>query len=145
MRAQALGEEPLDAWIFTHTVGEHEQLLNIIRAIRYDTREVFAANLPNQGTVPSLPDDAILEIPAVATPVGLLPIQTPDFSDELAGVISRRLASTRLTVEAALTGDRRLFVEALLLDGAITDRGVAASMMEDLLAAHRANLPNFFP
>ena len=143
MRAQALGEEPLDAWIFHHSVGEHEQLLNIIRALRHDTREVFAVNLPNEGTVRNLPDDAILEIPAVATAVGLLPMQTPDFSDELAAIIARRLASTRLTVTAALNGDRKLFVEALLLDGAVTDRGVAEAMVVEFLAAHRSNLPNF--
>jgi len=144
MRAQALGREPLDEWIFHHSVGEHEQLLNIIRALRYDTREMFAVNLPNEGTVPSLPDDVILEIPAVATAIGLLPVKTPDFPDELAAIISRRLASTRLTVAAALNGDRKLFVEALLLDGAVTDRIVAEVMVDEFLVAHRPNLPNFF-
>jgi alpha-galactosidase len=145
MREQALGQAPLDEWIFRHTVGEHEQLLHIIRALRYDTREVFAVNLPNGGAVPNLPEDAILEIPAVATAVGLLPIQTPDFSDALAGIIARRLASTRITVEAALTGDRTKFVEALLLDGAVTDPEAARAMMEELLQAQRAYLPSFFP
>lgn len=144
MRAQALGQEPLDEWIFHHSVGEHEQLLNIIRALRYDTREMFAVNLPNEGTVPNLPDDAILEIPTVATAIGLLPVKTPDFSDELAAVISRRLSSTRLTVAAALKGDRKLFVEALLLDGAVTDRAVAEMMVDEFLVTHRSNLPNFF-
>ena len=145
MREQALGRAPLEEWIFRHSVGEHEQLLNIIRALRRDTREVFAVNLPNGGAVQGLPNDAILEIPAVATGVGLLPIQTPDVSDALLGIIARRLASIRLTVEAALTGDRTKFVEALLLDGAVTDPEVARTMMEELLQAQRAYLPSFFP
>ena len=145
MRAQAQGEEPLDAWIFHHSVGEHEQLLNIIRALRFDTREVFAVNLPNGGTVRNLPDDAILEIPAVATGAGLLPVQTPDLPDELAAIIARRLASTRLTVAAALNGDRKRFVEALLLDGAVADRDVAEALVDEFVVAHQANLPGFLP
>jgi alpha-galactosidase len=145
MRAQALGEAPLDAWIFQHAVGEHEQLLRILRALRYDTREIFAANLPNGGAVPGLPDDAILEIPAVATAAGLHPMQVPDWPDTLAAVIMRKLAATRLTVEAALQGDRELLVEAMLIDGAVTDREVARAMSTELLTAHRQYLPNFFP
>jgi alpha-galactosidase len=145
MRRQALGEEPLDDWIFERTVGEHEQLLNILRALRDDAREIFAVNVPNRGAVPNLPDDAILEIPAVATGRGLLPVQIPDFSEELAAVVNRRLASTRLTVAAALQGDRDLFVEALLMDGAVTDRAAAQALAAELLETHKPYLPNFFP
>jgi len=50
-----------------------------------------------------------------------------------------------LTVEAALNGDRGLFVEALLADGAVTDSEVAGKMVEELLEAHRPDLANFFP
>jgi alpha-galactosidase len=100
--------------------------------------------VPNRGAVPNLPDDAVLEIPAVATATGLRPIFIPDFSEPLAAIIMHKLAATRLTVEAALTGDRTLFVEALLADGAVTDRDVAVKMRDELLDAHREYLPNFF-
>jgi alpha-galactosidase len=145
MREQALGEAPLDDWIFHHSVGEHEQLLNILHNLRYDGREIFAANLPNHGAVPNLPDDAILELPVVATAAGLFPMQIPDFSDALAAIIARKLAGIRVTVEAALAGDRGLLVEALLLDGAVTEPAIARAMGDELLEAHRADLPNFFP
>ncbi len=144
MRAQALGEKPLDAAIFERAEGEHEQLLNILRSIERDERRIFSANLPNNGAVPNLPADAILELPAVATARGLRPFQLPDFPDTLAAIIVRKLAATRLTVEAALTGDRGLFVEALLADGAVTDPEAARKMGEELLEAHRQYLPNFF-
>ena len=145
MGAQARGEQALDERILERTVGEHEQLLSILKAIEGDTREVFAANVPNRGAVPNLPDDGILEIPAVATAGGLRPIQIPDFPDPLAAIITRRLAATRLTVEAALTGDRNLLVEAFLTDGAVSDPEVARKMGEELLEAQRPHLPNFFP
>ncbi|MBN1248932.1 MAG: hypothetical protein JXC32_14830, partial [Anaerolineae bacterium] len=141
MRAQALGETPLDDWILEPTTGEHEQLLSILRSLRFDRREIYAVNLPNQGTVPNLPPDAVLEIPAVATASGIYPMQVPDFSDALAAVILRKLAATRLTVEAALTCDRKLFVEALLADGAVTDRATAQALAAALLEAQGQHLP----
>ena len=48
-----------------------------------------------------------------------------------------------LTVDAALSGDRRLFVEALLADGSVTDPEVASRMADEALEAHRQYLPNF--
>ncbi len=144
MRAQALGEQPLDTGVFERAVGEHEQLLEILDAIERDTRRIFFVNLPNHGAAPNLPYDAVLEMPAVATAGGLRPMQYPDFPAPLAAVITRKLASIQLTVEAALTGSRALFVEALLADGAVTDPDVARRMGEELLEAHRPYLPQFF-
>jgi alpha-galactosidase len=144
MQAQALGEKPLDEQIFERSEGEHEQLLDILRAIEHDERRIFSANLPNRGAVPNLPADAVLELPAAATATGLCPLQILGFPDPLAAIVTRKLAATQLTVEAALTGDRRLFVEALLADGSVTDPELARKMADELLEAHRQYLPNFF-
>jgi alpha-galactosidase len=134
----------LDESIFNRAAGEHEQLLDILRCIRFDNRKIFAANLPNRGAVPNLPPEAILEIPAVATATGLRPIQLPDFPDTLAALLIPKIAAASLTVDAALSGDRGLFIEALLADGAVSDRGVAGRLADELLQTHKQYLPNFF-
>jgi len=143
MRAQAVGDAPLDEAVFERGPGEHEQLLDILRSIQRDGRRVYPANLPNGGAVPNLPADAVLELPAVATATGLRPIQILDLSAPLAAILCRKLAATRLIVDAALSGDRGLFVEALLADGAVTDRDIAARLTDDLLEAQREYLPDF--
>lgn len=143
MRRQALGEEPLDTAVFDRTAGEHEQLMYILRSMARDERKLFSVNVPNNGAVPNLPSDAVLELPAAATATGLRPLQILDFPDTLAAIVVRKLAATRLTVAAALAGDRRLFVEALLTDGSVTDRSVAEKMTEELLTAQRQYLPQF--
>ena len=145
MRAQALGEKPLDERVFQRSSGEHEQIVDILDSIELDRRKVFFVNVPNRGAVPNLPDDAILELPAAATAGGLRPLQVLDFPDTLAAIITRKLAGIRLTVEAALTGSRALMVEALLEDGAVTDPVMARALADDLLDAQRPYLPNFFP
>jgi alpha-galactosidase len=145
MRAQALGEAPLDEAIFRRGSGEHEQLVEILRCIWADERRVFAANLPNRGAVPGLPDDAVLELPAVSTAGGLRALQLLDFPQVLTGILARKLAAVHLTVKAALEGDRALLREALLADGAVTDPQVAAQLGAEMLEAHRSHLPQFFP
>lgn len=145
MRAQALHEAPLDEGIFDHEVGEHEQLVSILRSIWRDERRIFNVNVPNNGAAPNLPDSVILELPAVATATGLRPLQLPDFPDLLAAIIARKQAPIGVTVEAALRADRALFAEALLADGAVTDRAVARQLTEDLLQAQRRYVPHFFP
>lgn len=144
MRRQATGEDPLDESIFKRSAGEHEQLLYILGSIQRDQRKILSVNVPNLGIVPNLPADAVLELPAAATSTGLRPLQILDFPDPLAAIVTRRFAPVRLTVEAALTGDRKLFVEALLMDGAVSDRSVAEKLGEELLTAHRQYLPQFF-
>lgn len=144
MRAQALGQQPPDERIFGRASGEHEQLTDILRALAGDARRIFNVNLPNRGAVPNLPADAILELPAAATAKGLRPLQLLDFPDPLAAIVNRKISAVALTVEAALTGNRLLFVEALLADGAVTDPEIAHRLAEELLKAHQAYLPNFY-
>jgi alpha-galactosidase len=143
MRAQAFGQAPLDKEILDRSSGEHSQLLQVLAAIDGDTRRTFSANLPNQGTVPNLPADAVLETTCVATARGLRAIHVPDMSDVLAALLYRKISAQRITMEAALTGDRGLFVEALLADGCISDARLAGKLADDLLRAQHAYLPQF--
>jgi alpha-galactosidase len=143
MRAQAMGEVPLDDEIFNRTVGEHSQMLEILEAIERDTRRTFSANLPNRGAVPNLPAEAIVEVTAAATGRGLRALHLPDFPDVLAAPLVPKITAQALTVEAALQGSRKMFVEALLADRSVSDRETAEKLAEELLAAHQQYLPQF--
>jgi alpha-galactosidase len=70
-------------------------------------------------------------------------VSVPDFPDMLAAIVERRLASVTLTIEAALRGDRDLFVEALLADGAVRDPDTASHMADSYLATQAEYLPRF--
>ncbi len=143
MRVQALGDAPLDGRVFDRDAGEHSQLLEILDGMAGDTRPFFTANLPNRGIVPNLPVDAILEITATATGRGIRALDVPDFPDALAVPLVRKIAGQELTVEAALRGDRKLFVEALLMDGCVSEVTTAGRLADALLRAHKNDLPQF--
>lgn len=143
MRGQASGAAPLDPRVFDRDAGEHSQLLEILDGIAGDTRPFFTANLPNRGAVPNLPADAILELTSTATGRGIRALHAPDFPEALAAPLIRKIAGQEVTVEAALRGDRKLVVEALLLDGCVTDAQKAGKLADALLKAHAKDLPQF--
>jgi alpha-galactosidase len=143
MARQASGEAPLDESIFDRSSGEQEQLIAIIRSVLLDKRETFSCNVVNNGTVPGLPADSAPEVPGIATVRGIRPMAVPDLGGPLTAILNRRLSSVYLAVEAAMTGDRDLVVEAMIADGGVTDSDAAAALTDDLLAAQAEHLPAF--
>lgn len=139
----AHAQEPLPADFFEQVPGEHEQLIEIMTSLLSDRREVFSVNMPNKGAVPNLPADAVLELPAAATARGFCQLHAGPLPEDLSKILLRKLEAIEMTVEAALTGDRNLFIEALLRDGAVQDKAVATELTDDLIQAHRPYLPHF--
>jgi len=143
MKRDAAGSRPLPADYFDRIGGEHEQVLDIVESIRRGDGKTYSANLPNGNRVPSLPCDAILEGPCVATRAGLRAAPVPPLSSGLAGTLATRLQWVECVVEAALEGSRTKFIQALVLDGACPSLEVAHRLADDLLQAQRAYLPQF--
>ena len=143
MLAVARSSDPLPANYFDNVPGESEQLVAIIYSILEDRRRVFSANLPNTGTAPGMPLGAILEMPAAATGTGFHALETPALPPALAAKVLSKLGAVEITVRAALEGRVDLFIEALLTDGTVTQPDQAVALARDLLAAHRAHLPQF--
>jgi 6-phospho-beta-glucosidase len=63
---------------------------------------------------------------------------------EIRGLIQQVKAYEELTIEAALSGDRRTALRALLANPLVRDWAVAEPLLDALLAADREHLPRFF-
>lgn len=135
MRAVALEEAPLPPTYLARFSGEHEQVMDIIRAVRTNAGMVVSANLPNSGQAPSLPKDAIVEGPALADAFGVRALQQPPLPPALAGVLATRYQWVETIVDAALEQSREKFVQALVLDGYVHSIDQAVALADDLLAA----------
>ena len=143
MLAVARSSDPLPATYFENVPGESEQLLEIMQSLLLDRRHVFSVNMPNNGAVPGMPSEAVLELPAAATGAGFAPLQAQALPPALAAKLLSKIVAIEITVQAALSGRRDLLVEALLADGSLTDPDAATALASDLLDAHRAHLPQF--
>lgn len=143
MLEQGETEGEVEAELFQRADGEHEQLAEIIKSLLRDERKVFSVNIPNEGAVAGIPDDAVLEIPGVATARGFSSMHVNGFEGPVKDIIIKRLASVDLTVEAALTGDRQLWADAMMLDGAVTDYETAENLVNDFIEEHKDYLPQY--
>ena len=140
MKAHALSDKPLPADYFAEMEGEHEQVVEIIDAIRGNSGAVYPANVPNHGQVPGLLDDAVIECPVRATSEGLKPVQQGRLPSGVENTLNARFAAVETTVEAALEGNGRKFAQALLLDGAVYSLETATKLAAELMEAQSAFL-----
>lgn len=143
MVAIANSPDPLPKSYYENVPGESEQLLEIMHSLIGDERKVFSVNLPNEGAAPWLPEGAILEVNGAALADGFAALVADPLPAALVAKLNSKIAAIEITVDAALTGNRDLFIEALLADGSVTDTGKARALMEDLIQAHRQYLPQF--
>jgi len=102
-----------------------------------------AANVPNLGAISNLPEEAIVEVPVVAGAVGVRPVHIGPLPEAIVGMLRQQLAYVNLTVDAALTGDRKIALQALLTHPLGPTLEVAERMLGDLIKHESKYLPQF--
>jgi alpha-galactosidase len=140
LRAQADGLEPLDPALLEEA-REGERVSHLSDAMVHDRRmPELAVNVRNDGRSANLTPWAIVEVPGQVSGFGVTGIGVGPLPDGIAGVMRQRIDQQELTVEAALTGDRSLALQALLADPLMTAVSIetAEAMLDEVLAAHRA-------
>lgn len=143
MEKEALDPRPLARDYFQRAEGDHELVMDIIRAIREDREYLVSANLPNTVQAPNLPSTAIIEAPAVTKNGMLQALPQEPLSSAIAGTLATRYQWVETIVEAAVEGNRDTFIQALVLDGYVDSFDMAAALADDLLAAQAKHLPQF--
>ncbi len=100
-------------------------------------------NVPNQGQVPNLPAGAVVESYRAIDGTGVHPEVQPPLLPGPAAVCQSHLVEQELTVDAALQGDRGKALQALCLDPALQRWEIAAPLLDEMLRATAAYLPQF--
>ncbi len=133
-------EDP-DQFIPAYSEGALEVIVAMLTNQNLDWE---AANLPNQGQISNLPQDAIVETPAKINADGAAGIPVGELPAGIAELIRREITISHLTVDAVVKGDRRLALQALLLDPVIRDIETAKMILDDYLETYRDHLPTFW-
>ena len=100
-------------------------------------------NLPNHGQIDNLPRDVIVETLADVGATGANPMGVGALPTGVLGTIHPHVVNQELILEAALTGDRQLALQALISDPLVHDYRSAPNLLDELLEAHAAVLPQF--
>jgi 6-phospho-beta-glucosidase len=122
-----------------------EAAAQLVASLHADSGDVQVVDVRNQGSMPDLPDDAVVEIPARIDAAGAHPLPLRPLGPELLGLVQQVKAYERLTVDAAVSGRRGVALEALLANPLVGDYEVAVPLLDALLSKSRDHLPRFFP
>lgn len=139
--AMGRGESPIDHLKETSSEGALEVIENLACG---GNEYHLAANVPNIGQIENLPLGAMVETPVVLSGMGIQPVAVGALPEGVAEICRRELAVVKLCVDSAVSGDRQLALQALLLDPVITDLDVAREILDDFLVSQKAQLPQYW-
>lgn len=126
-------------------IGYSDGCLAIIDALLHQDPQWIIVNVLNEGTISGLPDDACVEIPAYVDCTGVNRIVMGELPIEVRGMIQTVKAYETMTMEAAISGDRRMAFAALLSNPICRNEYTGTkALMEALLESNRKYLPQFF-
>ncbi|MGI5164654.1 glycoside hydrolase family 4 [Spirillospora sp. CA-253888] len=124
--------------------GEHgEFAVDTICALHRDEGRRMIVNVRNNGAIPSLDDDAIVEVPALVGRSGPVPLTMGALPRPVRGLTRAIHEYERLAADAAVTGDRRTALQALMAHPFVRSKHTAEKILDEGLAAHRDHLPQF--
>lgn len=140
---QADGGAPIDEYLRGRTWADTLAFPIIDGIVNDRGRRMPALNLPNDGYVTNLPAGAIVEVPAIVDAAGIRGVPVGALPQGIAALCKREIEIQELAVAAAVSGDRRLALQALLIDPVIRSVAAAERTLDELLELQAPYLPRF--
>ncbi|HBT4851950.1 TPA: 6-phospho-beta-glucosidase [Klebsiella pneumoniae] len=120
-----------------------EAACELMNAIYNDKRIIMHVNTRNNGTINGLPDDCAVEVSSLITASGPLPLNVAPFPEDTLRLLQLMKSFERLTIEAALTGNRHTAWRALMLNPLIVSGEKLELALDEVIAENRQWLPAF--
>jgi 6-phospho-beta-glucosidase len=104
------------------------------------TDSVHVVNTYNRGTLPFLPDDAVIEVPAQVARDGARPVALEPLQPLFAGLVAAVTSYEHLALDAAVRGGRERVFDALLAHPLVGQIELANGLTDRLIAHNRDHL-----
>jgi 6-phospho-beta-glucosidase len=109
--------------------------LDLVDALTGDGTTVLILNVANRSSLPFLDADAVVEVPCVVGRGGVVPVAIGTVPVEASELIGSVRAAERMAMEAALSGSRRMAVQALAMHPLVLSTEVAERILQRHLIA----------
>ncbi len=119
-----------------------EAACDLINAIYNDLGTLHYLNIPNNGVVDCLPDEAVIEGSCYVDNNGPHPIASEQLEPKIRGLIQVVKDYEILTIKAGVNGDYDAAYQALLLHP-LVDSNVVKPLLNEILTANSEYLPQF--
>jgi 6-phospho-beta-glucosidase len=122
-----------------------EAALRVILSLLFDRRDVQILVTRNGGSLPDLAPDASVEVPCVVGAHGVTPLMMGPLPESIRPLCIQAKAWESATVQAGVSGSRRDALLAMMLNPLVPSFDTAEALVDEMLEANRAYLPQFFP
>jgi 6-phospho-beta-glucosidase len=118
-----------------------EAAVDLVASLLSDRGDTQVVNVRNDGTMPFLADDAVIEVPSIIDRKGAHPIPLAPIEPLFAGLIAHVAAYEDLALDAAIHGGRSRVEKALLAHPLVGQLDLADGLTARLMAENAAFLP----
>ncbi|HFN6901432.1 TPA: maltose-6'-phosphate glucosidase, partial [Enterococcus faecium] len=129
--------------VLNFNFGEHGQyIVDIAISLLNDDRRRFMLIVPNQGAIPNLRSDAVVEIPAYVGATGVEPITLrKPISDFHKGLMEAQVAVEKLLVDAYFEGSYQKALQAFTLNQTVPNARVAKKILDEMIKVNKKYWP----
>ncbi|MFX0151514.1 MAG: hypothetical protein ACFFAJ_12080 [Candidatus Hodarchaeota archaeon] len=101
-----------------------------------------AVNIVNNGTIDNLPNDAIVEVPALVSSYGVSGMKVGKLPESIVALCQREISIAKMVTKASILGDRDLALQAFAL--MVDDLALAERLLDEYLTTFKEQLPQFY-
>ncbi|ORM57545.1 6-phospho-beta-glucosidase [Pantoea rodasii] len=116
---------------------------DLIASIQNNSGKLMVVSTRNHGAIADLPFDCVVEVTAAITSHGAEPLRWGALPPAARGMIQLMKAMEETVIEAAVSGDYGAALHAFTINPLIPAGDTAIKVLDQLLYAHKAYLPNF--
>jgi len=118
-----------------------EFIIDVATSLAYNQGKRYLVIVENNGAIPNLPSDAMVEIPAYIYSWGVEPVSIKPISSFYKGLIENQLASEKLTVDAYFENSYQKALEAIAINKTLNSSHIARNILDDFIIGNNDYWP----
>lgn len=115
----------------------------LISAIYNDSKVEMVVSTQNNGAIPDLPSDCVVEVSAIITSAGPKPLAWGRFDPSTRGLLQLMKDMELTTIDAAVSGSYAKALQAFTINPLVPSGNLAKEILDEMLVAHKEHLPQF--
>ena len=126
--------EEMHGYYFDQKRHSKERLVNLMEAvIENKNMEEAAVNILNKGFIKQIPNDIVVEVPAMVNKNGFNGITLDNYPDSFASILVNQVGTIRLTTTAVLEKSKEAAFQALLADPVVDNFNSAEKLLDTMM------------
>lgn len=124
-------------------IAHGDQAMGVLWKMACDTGQLEIVNVRNNGIISNLPDEAVVEVPAIMNRQGAMPLAMGPLPKSVVADVRATATHYSLSVDAAMSGDKKLIMQAAMAFPSNVDIDLMEECINELFEKHKDWLPQF--